>query len=109
HRVQLSHASVHQYACIGMVDDVHVDRHPLAFNEQVGDKDRGNGDRAGTAHRFVSVIRWAEPRNFGTLGEATLRPAFCVRNEMTIKTNAIRGGKNPSSPALRCAEMARSK
>ncbi len=25
---------------IGMVDDVHVDRHPLALDEQVGNEDR---------------------------------------------------------------------
>ena len=35
-RVQLRHAGVDQHARIGMVDDVHVDRHPLALGEQVG-------------------------------------------------------------------------
>ena len=43
-RVQLRHAGVDQYACIGMVDDVHVDRHHLALDEQVGNEDRRDGD-----------------------------------------------------------------
>jgi hypothetical protein len=34
-----------------MVDDVHVDRHPLALNVQVGNEDRGDGDRGGGVHR----------------------------------------------------------
>ena len=37
-RVQLRHAGVDQHARIGMVDDVHVDRHPLALGEQVGNE-----------------------------------------------------------------------
>src|SRR5437870_3122508 len=32
-RMQLRHAGVDQHARIGMVDDVHVDRHPLALDE----------------------------------------------------------------------------
>jgi hypothetical protein len=32
--VQLRHAGVDQHARIGMIDDVHVDRHPLALGEQ---------------------------------------------------------------------------
>jgi hypothetical protein len=44
-RVQLRHAGVDQHARIGMVDDVHVDRHPLAFDVQVGNEDRRDGDR----------------------------------------------------------------
>jgi hypothetical protein len=43
-RVQLRHAGVDQHARIGMLDDVHVDRHPLVLGEQVGDeqgRDRG--------------------------------------------------------------------
>src|SRR5215208_3607614 len=43
-RVQLRHASVDQHARIGMVDDVHVDRHPLALDGQVGNEDRRDGD-----------------------------------------------------------------
>src|SRR5512132_2455079 len=43
-RVQLRHASVDQHARIGMVDDVHVDRHPLALGEQVGNADWSDGD-----------------------------------------------------------------
>jgi hypothetical protein len=29
---------------IGMIDDVHVDRHPLALGEQVRNADRRDGD-----------------------------------------------------------------
>jgi hypothetical protein len=49
-RVQLRHAGVDQHARIGMVDDVHVDRHPLALGEQVGHADRRDGDRGGGVH-----------------------------------------------------------
>ena len=45
-RVQLRHAGVDQDAPIGMVDDVHVDRHQLALDVQVGNVDRRDGDRA---------------------------------------------------------------
>ena len=38
-RVQLRHPGVDQHARIWMVDDVHVDRHPLALGEQVGNSD----------------------------------------------------------------------
>src|SRR6266508_3401243 len=43
-RVQLRHASVDQHTPIGMVDDVHIDRHPLALGEQVGNADWRDGD-----------------------------------------------------------------
>jgi len=43
-RVQLRHAGVDQHARIGMVDDVHVDCHPLALGEQVGNPDWRDGD-----------------------------------------------------------------
>ena len=42
--VQLLDAGVDQHARIGMVDDVHVDRHPLVLGEQVGNADRRDGD-----------------------------------------------------------------
>src|SRR5262249_50500927 len=54
-RVQLRHAGVDQHARIGMVDDVHVDRHPLALGEQVGNADWRDGDRGGGAHLYSSV------------------------------------------------------
>ena len=43
-RVQLRQAGVDEHARIGMVDDVHVDRHPLALGEQVGNADWRDGD-----------------------------------------------------------------
>jgi hypothetical protein len=43
-RVQLRHAGVDQHARIGMVDDVHVDGHPLALGEQVGNAGWRDGD-----------------------------------------------------------------
>jgi hypothetical protein len=42
--VQLRHAGVDQHTPIGMVDDVHIDRHPLALGEQVGNADWRDGD-----------------------------------------------------------------
>jgi hypothetical protein len=53
--VQLRYAGVDQHACIGMVDDVHVDRQPLALDEQVGDADRRDGDRGGGVHRVPTA------------------------------------------------------
>jgi hypothetical protein len=49
-RMQLRHAGIDQHARIGMVDDVHVDRHPLALGEQVGNEYRRDGDRGGGVH-----------------------------------------------------------
>jgi hypothetical protein len=43
-RVQLRYAGVDQHARIGMVDDVHVDRHSLALGAQVGNADWRDGD-----------------------------------------------------------------
>src|SRR4051794_14700347 len=56
-RVQLRHACVDEHASIGMVDDVHVDRHQLALGEQVGDVDGPDGD--GATHRFPNPGRAA--------------------------------------------------
>ena len=41
---QLRHTGVDQHARIGMVDDVHVERHPFALGEQVGNEDWRDGD-----------------------------------------------------------------
>ncbi len=43
-RVQIRHAGVDQHTPIGMVDDVYIDRHPLAFGEKVGNADWRDGD-----------------------------------------------------------------
>ena len=50
-RVQLRHAGVDQHARIGMVDDVHVDRHTLTLDVQVANEDRRDGDRGEGVHR----------------------------------------------------------
>jgi hypothetical protein len=42
--VQLRHAGVDKYARIGMVDDVHVDRHSFTLGEKVGNADWRDGD-----------------------------------------------------------------
>ena len=54
-RVQLRHAGVDQHARIGMVDDVDVDRHQFALDEQVGNVDRRDGDRGGVGHCVTTV------------------------------------------------------
>ncbi len=51
-RVQLRHAGVDQHAPVGMVDDVHVDRHPLALCEQVGNVDWRDHARGAGVHRL---------------------------------------------------------
>jgi hypothetical protein len=43
-RVQVRHAGVDQHAGIRMIDDMHVDRHPLALGEQIGDADGRDRD-----------------------------------------------------------------
>jgi hypothetical protein len=47
-RVQLRHSGVDQHARVEMVDDVHVDRPPLALDEQLGHEDRRDGGGDGT-------------------------------------------------------------
>src|SRR4029453_10018837 len=54
-RGQLRHAGVDQHARIGMVDDVHVDRHPLALGEQVGNADWRDGDRGGGGYCVLTA------------------------------------------------------
>ena len=43
-RMQLRQAGVDQHARIGMVDDVHIDRHQFALSEQVCNTDCRDGD-----------------------------------------------------------------
>ena len=43
-RVQLCHAGVDQHTRIGMVDDVHIDRHALTLGEQVCNENWRDGD-----------------------------------------------------------------
>jgi hypothetical protein len=59
-RVQLRYAGVDQHARSGMVDDVHVDRHPLALGEQVGNADAVIVIEAGAL--IVSAPRAARSR-----------------------------------------------
>jgi hypothetical protein len=44
-RMQLRHAGVDKHPRVGMVDHVHIDRHPLALGEQLGPENRGDGRR----------------------------------------------------------------
>ena len=54
-RVQLRHAGVDQHPRLGMVDDVHVDRHRLALDVQLGNEDWRDGDRGGGVHRVPTA------------------------------------------------------
>src|SRR4029078_11781832 len=49
---ELARAWVDRHARVGMVDDVHVDRHPLALGEQVGNADWRDGDRGEGVHVY---------------------------------------------------------
>lgn len=49
-RVQLRHARVHQYPRVGMVDDVHIDRHRLTLGEQLRHAKGGYRDCSGGSH-----------------------------------------------------------
>ena len=53
--VQLRHAGVDKHARVGMLDDVHVDRHPLALGEQLGHQNRGDGRRHDLASRSFTL------------------------------------------------------
>jgi hypothetical protein len=55
-RVQLRHAGVDKHSRVGMVDDVHVDGHPLAVGEQVGHEDRGDRRRRDVGCRSVACL-----------------------------------------------------
>jgi hypothetical protein len=62
-RVQLRHAGVDQYASVGMVDDVDVNRHPLTLGEQVGHEtwcDRGRRYHQSTSYRRYDSRREAK-------------------------------------------------
>ena len=54
-RVQLRQAGVDEHARVGMVDEVHVDRHPLVLGEQVGNADRRDRDRRVDVHGHGSL------------------------------------------------------
>ena len=54
--MQLRHAGVDQHPRLGMIDDVHVDRHPLALDVQVGNPDWRDGDFGGGAF-IVGLLR----------------------------------------------------
>jgi len=68
-RVQLRHAGVDQHARVGVVDDVHVDRHPLALREQVGNEDGRHRDGLSGVHRAlgtaVIMFDMMRPRQVG--------------------------------------------
>jgi hypothetical protein len=83
-RVQLLDAGIDQHAPIGMVDDVHIDRHPLALGEQIGNADRRNGGW----HR----ANRAQPAAFFT--SSTMRASAAGVRLITAKAT---GHRSPSS------------
>ena len=54
-RVQLRQAGVDEHAPVGVVDDVHVDRHPLALGQQLSHEDRRDALRRNLTSRSVAV------------------------------------------------------
>src|SRR3954466_5920237 len=68
-----------------MVDDVHVDRHPLVLGEQVGDADRRDGDRGVGVHGVPTAATVArEPDNGAVLPFAVVyrSPRRIARREL---------------------------
>ena len=62
-RVQLGDAGVDKHARVRMVDDVHVDRHPLPLSEQLGHQNRGNGRRHDLASHSLNLpVSWITHR-----------------------------------------------
>ena len=92
-RVQLRHAGIDQHAPLGMVDDVHVDRHPLALDVKVGDEDRRDVDRGGGVHRVVTAamvvdivnLHITDPRREQPLAEEVERLAPAVVYEAVTR------------------------
>jgi hypothetical protein len=53
-RMELSHAGIDQHACVGVVDNVHVDRHQLAVGKQLGHTNGSNTDCSSRIQFFTS-------------------------------------------------------
>lgn len=55
-RVPIRQAGVDEHAGVRVVDEIRVDGHPLAPDEQVGDQDGGDRDRSDGAHRASAPV-----------------------------------------------------
>src|SRR4029453_18253816 len=99
-RVQLRHAGVDQHARIGMVDNVPVDRHPLALGEQVGNEDWRDGDRGEGVHLGPTAAlslagRSKCPNTAPSKVTISVTPPSCTRR------TSIASGSYAASPGLR--------
>src|SRR5829696_2670911 len=99
-RMQLRHARVDQQARIGMVDDVHVDRHPLALGQQVGHEDRRDGDRGGGVHLVPpAAVRLAG--RWKCSNTAPPKVTISVTTPSWTRRTSIASGPYAASPGLR--------
>jgi hypothetical protein len=72
--VQFRHAGVDQHTAIGMVDDVHIDGHPLILGQQVGNADWRDSDFFfhGSYFTKCSTDSAAHARDSPRMGDALL-------------------------------------
>src|SRR5919106_970907 len=99
-RVPLGHAGVDQHARIGMVDDVHVDRHPLTLDEQVGNEDRRDGDRGGGVHLAPTPALSVAGRSKCS-NTAPSKVTISVTTPSCTRRTSIASGSYAASPGLR--------
>ena len=99
-RVQLGHAGVDQHARIGMVDDVHVDRHPLALDGKVGNEDGRDGDRGGGVHLVPTAALSVAGRSKCS-NTAPSKVTISVTTPSCTRRTSIASGSYAASPGLR--------
>ena len=99
-RVQFGHAGVDQHARIGMVDDVHVERHRLALGGQVGNVDRRDGDRGGGVH-VVSTAALSVAGRSKCSNTAPSKVTISVTTPSCTRRTSIASGSYAASPGLR--------
>ena len=76
-RMELGHAGVDEHAPVGVVDDVHVDRHPRTVGEQVAHLDRRDRDGARNAHAGVPARTASICEKMATMPSSTPVASTC--------------------------------
>src|SRR5918997_2268695 len=98
-RVQLGHAGVDEDARLGMVDDVHIERHRLALDVEVGNEDRRDGGRGGGVH-LVSTAALSVAGRSKCLNTAPSKVTSSVTTPSCTRRTSIASGSYAASPGL---------
>ena len=80
-----------------MVDDVHVDRHPLALDGKVGNEDWRDGDRGRGVHRVPTTV---VVRSSAFLRSARVAPPLQLPSEQPGDDGAGSGGHLSSAVGM---------